>query len=194
MEGLLAVADIATWLGVLTLVTAGAAKIRRPHAAAQFAHTVGLPSGLSIVRAAGLAELVIGCAIVVSTVALVPGALAAVFFASLLTWHWARTGTARVSCGCFGGAESMPIVPHLVGLGAFTLAAVVVLLASREPLAAVLRRASIAEALVLACLLGATLLFVGGVLAVRRSKPPSPSAPRPHVSASTFQLAKESAS
>lgn len=194
LEVLLAVADVVSWLGALTLVLAGVAKIRRPYAAAQFAHTVGLPSSVSGVRVAALTEVVIAFAILVSTRALALGVLTAVFFAALLAWHWISTGTARVSCGCFGRADSIPVIPHLVGLGAFTLSAAIVGLASRGAFVAVLGDVSTVEALVLVFLLGTTLLLAIGVLGAGRSQPAAWSASRPQFSAGTFELVKESAS
>jgi len=93
------------------LVVSGAAKLRRPVAAAEALAAVGLPGGVAAVRGLALAEIVVGLACLIDPVPAAAAALALLYLAlaAFVVRAW-RLPEPLASCGCMGGDRDPP--PH----------------------------------------------------------------------------------
>ncbi len=102
------------WVVAGALMAAGAGKIVRPQSTAPLLAWLRVPAPLLATRALGIAEIVIGTAVIVWGQALAHALLAAAYlvFSVLTGVLLARPDT--VSCGCFGHDDTPPTRLHLV--------------------------------------------------------------------------------
>jgi hypothetical protein len=96
------------------LVLAGGLKVVRPVPTAGALQAVGLPSSLSLVRALGLCEVVVGVA-AGATLTRPALALLAAAYLAFAAFVAAALGanTPLQSCGCFGQVDTPPSAVHL---------------------------------------------------------------------------------
>ncbi|MFM7064318.1 MAG: MauE/DoxX family redox-associated membrane protein [Actinomycetes bacterium] len=121
----------------LVVVVGGIAKLVRPHPFAALLGSLGVPGGAATARAAGMVEVALGAAAVVTGARWAAALLAAAYVVFALTVVVAQRRGA-VSCGCFGVVDAPPstlhVVVNLVSAGVAAAAAAV----GSEPLRATL--------------------------------------------------------
>lgn len=106
------------------LALGGAPKVRRPGSTARALRAVGLPSATVLVRALGVAEVLIGAGAL--TLGTAPFAwLVAASYAGFTAFVALalRRGTAVDSCGCFGRPDTPATASHLLVTDGFAVIA-----------------------------------------------------------------------
>jgi hypothetical protein len=161
----LAVVDVLVWLGAAVLGVAGVLKLRRPIPAALFLRRLGVPASPLVVRVSAVLETAAGILVVASGGAAVlaaAGVLYVAFLASLAGYRL-RTGERSVSCGCFGGAATVPLLPHATALLVTLAATMVAAVTTRDSLVVVVSSVAPVDAALLLVLLALTVVAALGL-------------------------------
>jgi hypothetical protein len=98
----------------LLLLATGAAKLRRPHAAARTLAAVGLPAPAWSGRALGAVEVTLGTAALLTGARAVAVGVGTLYVGFALVAARLRTRAATTSCGCFGEHDAPAALPHVV--------------------------------------------------------------------------------
>lgn len=153
-------------LGVL--IVAGAAKVRTPSPTASALDAIGLPAPLTLARAMGVGEVILGIAAAIFGTWWLYALVAAAYASFSLFILWALNGNqALVSCGCFGHEDTPPTPGHL----AFNaVAAAIAGLAITDPVALGDFDGTVVEAMFAAVLVVlATMLAIAALTALPRN-------------------------
>lgn len=101
-------------VGAVLLVAAGIFKIVRPQETVPALTAVGLPARRPLIRGLGLAEVVLGSAVVAAPSPVSLGLLAAAYVGFVAFSAAAlRSGASLRSCGCFGKVDTPPSPLHI---------------------------------------------------------------------------------
>lgn len=106
----------------LLLSASGALKLWKPKYTRGALRAAGLPSAKALVVTLGLAEIVVGLAVVTTGHALSALAMALLYASfALFVTHALRQGVPVASCGCFGRPDTPPswihVVVNVIGFG-----------------------------------------------------------------------------
>jgi uncharacterized membrane protein YphA (DoxX/SURF4 family) len=176
-----AIADVGSWLGASILLIAGALKVANPLTATKFLHRLRFRAPALTVRVIAVAELAGGAAVLVGggrAALAAAAALYAAFLISILV-HRATTGESAVSCGCFGSATVIKVVPHAVALGIALAATAAVLAGSRAAFVTVCASLTPTQVVLLVALLCVTLLILTGAALSPSGESPGKATPAP---------------
>ncbi|WP_432541015.1 MauE/DoxX family redox-associated membrane protein [Kineococcus sp. SYSU DK002] len=163
-------------VGTVLLLVAGTGKVRHPAGTARALRTQGLPAHPALVRALGLAEVVVAAgSLAGSAAAAWASALAHAGFTGFVLLALVRRRPAS-SCGCFGEPDLPPTGAHAALTAALALAAGAAAAAGTRGLPAVLALRPgevVALTAVTGLVLALSLLVLTGLPRLVAARPPT---------------------